>query len=74
MRLGSNACCDPEVLERASPCDSYLAEREQEKHDAQPRIAILVVVLTMVPVFAFVLDWRLGVFVTAAYGALAFGA
>ena len=38
------------------------------------RIAILVVVLTMVPVFAFVLDWRLGVFVTAAYGALAFGA
>lgn len=46
---------------------------EQQKRDIPARLAILAMVVGLTPVFAFWLDWRLGVFVVAAFAALAFG-
>src|SRR5262245_47615663 len=46
---------------------------EQQKREAPGRIAILALAIGLTPALAFWLDWRLGVFIVAAYAALAFG-
>ena len=46
---------------------------EQERRNAIGKIAILALVLAGTPVFAFFLDWRLGLIILGSYAALAFG-
>lgn len=43
------------------------------REDAKHKLLALGLVVTLTPVFAFALDWRLGLAIVAAYGALAFG-
>jgi len=46
---------------------------EQERRRAIGKTAILGFVLAGTPVFAFFLDWRLGLVILASYAVLAFG-
>jgi hypothetical protein len=46
---------------------------EEQERSGPARLAILGAVIGLTPVFAFWLDWRLGLFILAAYAALGFG-
>jgi hypothetical protein len=51
---------------------SRRAQEQQNKH-ARGRVAIVAACVGLTPVFAFWLDWRLGLFIVGAHAALGFG-
>jgi hypothetical protein len=48
--------------------------QEQQQEHALGKLTFLAAVVGLTPVFAFWLDWRLGLFVVSVYAALGFGA
>jgi hypothetical protein len=51
----------------------FFRRRDQPSEEDRARVALVVLVAAITPVFAFLLDWRLGLFIFAAYAALGFG-
>jgi hypothetical protein len=46
---------------------------EEEREAAWPKVVLLVALLVSVPVWTWFYDWRLGLFVSAAFVALGLG-
>jgi len=51
----------------------FIRRVDEWKRDGPARLALLGTVVGLTPVFAFWLDWRLGLFILGAYAALGFG-